>query len=80
MKTMTLISKFVSAPGTGFISAMIVGAVIFALPIIILAPTAKQTKLCDQAVSTLFTTTDAIELRRAMFLIRQLDCKISTRL
>jgi hypothetical protein len=35
---------------------------------------------CDQAVNTLFTTTDAIELQRAMFLIRRLDCKISTRL
>jgi hypothetical protein len=34
----------------------------------------------DQAVNTLFTTTDAIELQRAMFLIRRLDCKISTRL
>jgi hypothetical protein len=77
MKTMTLISKFVSAPGTGFISAIIVGAVIFALSIIILAPTAKETKLCDQAVSTLFTTTDGIELQRAMFLIRQLEGKIS---
>jgi hypothetical protein len=49
----------------------------FALPIIILAPTAKETKLCDQAVSTLFTTTDGIELHRAMFLIRQLEGKIS---
>jgi hypothetical protein len=49
------------------LSAMIVGAVIFALPIIILAPTGKEKKLCDQAVSTLFTTTDAIELQRAMF-------------
>jgi hypothetical protein len=48
---------------------MIVGAVIFALPIIILAPTGKEKKLCDQAVSTLFATTDAIELQRAMFLI-----------
>jgi hypothetical protein len=59
---------------------MIVGAVIFALPIIILAPTWKEKKLCDQAVSTLFITTDSIELQRAMFLIRRLDCKISTRL
>ena len=59
---------------------MMVGAAIFALPMVILAPTKKETKLCDQAVSTLFTTTDAIELQRAMFLIRRLDCKSSTRL
>jgi hypothetical protein len=72
MKTMTLISQFVSAPGTAFISAMIVRGVIFALPIIILAPTEKERKVCDQAVSTLFATTDAIELQRAMFLIRRL--------
>jgi hypothetical protein len=41
MKTMTLISEIVSAPGASVISAMIVGAVIFALPIIILAPGRK---------------------------------------
>jgi hypothetical protein len=29
----------------------------------------------DQAVRTLFTTADATELQRAMFLIRRLDCK-----
>jgi hypothetical protein len=40
----------------------------------------RKKKLCDQAVSTLFTTIDAIELQRAMFLIRRLDCKISMRL
>jgi hypothetical protein len=73
-------ANLASAPGPSAISGMIVGAVIFALPIIILAPTGKERKLCDQAVSTLFTTTDAIELQRAMFLIRHLDCKISTRL
>ena len=38
----------------------------------------KEKKLCDQALSTLFTTKDAVELQRAMFLIRQLDCKISS--
>ena len=59
---------------------MIVGAVLFALPIIILVPTEKERKVCDQAVSTLFAATDAIELERAMFLIRRLDCKIGTRL
>jgi len=59
---------------------MIVGAAIVALPVIILAPTAKEKKVCDQAVSTLFTTTDAVELQRSMFLIRRLDCKVSTRL
>jgi hypothetical protein len=59
---------------------MIVGALIVALTTFMLAPTAKEKKVCDQAVSTLFTTTDAIELQRAMFLIRRLDCKISTRL
>ena len=47
---------------------------------IILAPTAKEKKLFDEAVSTLFTTTDAIELQHAMFLILRLDCKMSTRL
>jgi hypothetical protein len=69
-----------AAPGPAVLFAMIAGAAIFALPVLILAPTAKEKKLCDQAVSTLFTTTDAIELQRAEFLIRRLDCKISTRL
>ena len=80
MKDMTLTSKISAAPGPAVISAMIVGAAIGALPVIILAPTAKVQKVCDQAVSTLFTTTDALELQRSMFLIRRLDCKVSTRL
>jgi hypothetical protein len=77
---MTLMSNIVRAPGPAIISGMMVGAAIFALPMIILAPTAKEKKVCDQAVNTLSTTTDAIELQRAIFLIRRLDCKISTRL
>jgi hypothetical protein len=48
--------------------------------LLISEPLTKQRALCDKAVSTLLTTTDAIELQRAMFLIRRLDCKISTRL
>jgi hypothetical protein len=80
MKDMTVTSKILAAPGPAAISGMIVGAAIFALPMIILAPTAKEKKACDQTVNTLFTTTDAIELQRAMFLIRRLDCKIGTRL
>ena len=80
MKNMTLTSKISAAPGPAAISAMIVGAAIVALPVIILAPTAKEKRVCDQAVSTLFTTTDVVELQRAMFLIRRLDCKVSTRL
>ena len=74
---MTLTSKIDAAPGLSVISAMIFGAVIVALPMVILAPSAKEKNLCDQAVSTLFTNTDAIELQRVMFLIRRLDCKIS---
>jgi hypothetical protein len=80
IKNMTLTSKISAAPGSPVISGMIVGAAIFALPMIILAPTAKEKKVCDQAVNTLSTTTDAIELQRTMFLIRRLDCKVSTRL
>jgi hypothetical protein len=50
----SLFSNLAAAPGPSAIFAMIVGAVIFALPIIVLAPTPKERKLCDQAVSTLF--------------------------
>jgi len=77
---MTLTSKIDAASELTTISAMIAGAVLVALPILILLPSAKEKKLCEQAVSTFFTTTDAIELQRAMFLIRRLDCRISTRL
>jgi len=77
---MTLTSQIDASPGLAVTSAMMLGAVIVALAMFILAPSAKEKKLCDQAVSTLFTTMDAIELQRAMFLIRRLDCKISTRL
>jgi hypothetical protein len=67
-------------PGPALIFSMLAGAVIVALPMLILLPSAKEKKLCDQSVSALFTATDAIELQRAMFLIHRLDCKISTRL
>ena len=77
---MTLSSIVDAAPGAAVISAMIAGALIVALPMLILLPSAKERKLCDQSLSTFFTTTDAIELQRAMFLIRRLDCKITTRL
>jgi hypothetical protein len=80
MKTMTSISKLSEALGSGWIFGALSGAAIVALLLVVLAPTAKEKELCDQAVSTLFTTTDAIELQRAMFLIRRLDCKISRRL
>jgi hypothetical protein len=41
---------------------------------------AKRRALCDQAVSTLLTTTDQLELQRAGFIVRQLDCSITRRL
>lgn len=75
---MTLSSKIDAAPGLTVILAMIAGAVMVALPMLILLPSAKEKKLCNQSVSTFFGTTDEIELQRAMFLIRRLDCKIST--
>jgi hypothetical protein len=77
---MTLISKVSEAPGWGLaIFGIMSGAVIVAPLLVVLAPTAQEKKICDQAVATLLTTTDALELQRAMFLIRRLDCKISTR-
>ena len=77
---MTLSSKIDAAPGLSVISAMIAGAVIVALLMLILAPSVQKKKLCDQSVSTFLTTTDAIELQRAMFRIGKLDCKIGARL
>ena len=53
---MTLTSKIDAAPGLTVISAMVLGAAIGALPMITLAPTAKEKKVCDQAVNTLFIT------------------------
>lgn len=61
---MTLSSIVDAAPGPSVISAIIAGTAIFAPPMLILVPTAKEKKLCDQAVSTSFTTTDGIELQR----------------
>jgi hypothetical protein len=40
----------------------------------------KRRALCDQAVSTLLTTKDLVELQRAMFLVRWLDCGVTQRL
>ena len=62
---MTLISKLREAPCSGWIFGAMSGAAIVALLLAVLAPTAKEKKVCDQAVSTLFTTTNAVELQRA---------------
>jgi hypothetical protein len=80
MKTMTLISKPSEALGSGWIFGALSGAAIVALLLVVMVPIPKEGKICDQAVSTLLTTTDAVKLQRTMFLIRRLDCKISTRL
>jgi hypothetical protein len=57
---MTLSSIIDAAPGPDVVLSMIAGAVLVALPMLVLLPSAKEKKLCDQAVSTFFTTTDAI--------------------
>lgn len=41
---------------------------------------AKEDALCDQAVSTLLTTKDLVELQRSIFLIRWYNCSIGRRL
>jgi hypothetical protein len=44
-------------------------------------PTAKERQACDQAVATVLTTKDPVELERAMFLVRELRrCSIGKRL
>jgi hypothetical protein len=43
-------------------------------------PTAKERQACDQAVGTVLTTKDPLELERAMFLVQQLRCGIGKRL
>jgi hypothetical protein len=45
-----------------------------------LQPTAKERQACDQAVTTVLTTKDPLELERAMFLVQQLRCGISKHL
>ena len=77
---MTLSSKIGAAPGLSIICVWYWALRFLPLPMLILIPSTKEKKVCDQAVTALFTTPDAIELQRAMFLIRRLDCKISTRL
>jgi len=39
-----------------------------------------QTKLCDQQVPILLHTHDPVDLRRAIFLVRWLNCSVSKRL
>jgi hypothetical protein len=44
-------------------------------------PTAKERQACDQAVATVLTTKDPVELERAMFLVKELKgCRIGNRL
>jgi len=56
-------------------SALIVVAIAVAPPI----PTTAA-RACDQAVSTLLSTKDAVELERARILIDELSCSVATRL
>ena len=44
------------------------------------SPPSKVSRLCDEMVDRLLTTTDPVELRRAMFLVRWFDCGIRRRL
>lgn len=41
---------------------------------------AKEGALCDQAVATLLTTKDVVDLQRSIFLIRWFNCGIARRL
>lgn len=42
--------------------------------------TAKERQACNQAVGTVLTTKDPLELERAMLLVQQLRCGIGKRL
>jgi hypothetical protein len=39
----------------------------------------KRPALCDQYVHTLLTTTDLVEVQRAIFLVNYLDCSVTRR-
>jgi hypothetical protein len=39
----------------------------------------KRPALCDQYVHTLLTTTDPVEVQRAIFLVNYLDCSVTRR-
>lgn len=39
-----------------------------------------EDRACDNAVATLFSTRDLVDMQRAQFVIKQLDCSISKRL
>jgi hypothetical protein len=43
-------------------------------------PTAKERQACDQAVTTVLTAKDPLELERAVSLVPQLRCGIGKRL
>jgi len=62
------------------IGFIVVVASVVAGVLSVVEPSAKERQVCDQAVSTLLSTTDALELQRAMFLIRRLDCSVRRRL
>jgi hypothetical protein len=57
------------------LAALLVVAVVVAPPI-----STKATRACDQAVSTLLNTKDAVELERSRILIDQLSCSVAKRL
>jgi hypothetical protein len=62
-----------------FLIAGIIGIAVGAISVVWPRDT-KERAVCDEAVQQLLTTKDEIELRRAIFLIRWLNCSVRSRL
>jgi hypothetical protein len=64
-----LAGLFALSLGIGVVIAFIAGV-----------PSDKEIAACDEAVHQVLTTKDPIELRRNIFLVRYLNCRVSSRL
>jgi hypothetical protein len=54
-------------------------AVVVAIFVIPWAGVEKRHRLCDEHVATLLTSKDLVEVTRSAFLVRHLDCNVSSR-
>lgn len=65
-----------------FPAAAMLGVAFVAVPVAIIAPGSfdAERRLCDQAVEALLHSPDLVEVTRAGFIIRRLDCSIRRRL
>jgi hypothetical protein len=74
-------NRWPAVQGVAWGAALVTTAALPMVVFLAVTPTAKERQACDQAVATVLTTKEPLELERAMFLVQQLrGCRIRNQL